>query len=179
MQRREPGDIRDFQRKRLYAAENRVSEGLRWDSLAAAQSYLDGLLASPWWQMYFPSVRCVVLFDRGGTYAVAHKGVHGGAIEFPRRARTPLTLFHELAHLACPPGAVGHGPVFAGIYLLLVQHGRGEHVAARMASQFAAGRVRVQPYQGPCHHYLTPRRRGVALRSLAARLHPATTTTCP
>jgi putative metallohydrolase (TIGR04338 family) len=38
MQRKEPRDIRDFQRQRLYDAENRVAEGGVWDSLAAAQS---------------------------------------------------------------------------------------------------------------------------------------------
>jgi hypothetical protein len=179
MQRREPRDIRDFQRQRLYAAERRVSEGGSWDSLVAAQHALDGLLPSPWWQMHFPSVRSVVLFDRGGTYPVAHKGVHGDAIEFPRGARTPLTLFHELAHLASPPPTIGHGPVYAGIYLMLVQHGRGECVAARLASHFAECHVRVHPYAGPRHHWFTPRRRGVARQGLAARLQPATTATRP
>jgi hypothetical protein len=102
MQRKEPRDSRDFQRKRLYAAENRVSEGRLWDSLVAAQQYVDGLLTSPWRQRHFPSVRCVVLFDRRIKYAQAPKGVHGGAIQFPRRAHTQLTLLHELAHLASP-----------------------------------------------------------------------------
>lgn len=83
MSRREPRDIRDGQRQRLYDAERGISEGRVWDSLVAAQAYLDGLLASPWWQMHFPSVRCVVLFDQEGRYARAHKGVHGGAIQLP------------------------------------------------------------------------------------------------
>src|SRR5918996_5967434 len=146
MQRKEPGDTRDVQRTRLYEAENCVSEGLVWDSLMAAQQYVDELFTSPWWQRQFPSVRCVVLFDQGAKYARAHKGVHGGAIQFPAWARTQLTLLHELAHLASPTGTVGHGPVYAGIYLLLVQQGMGEPVAAQLASHFAARRVRVQPY---------------------------------
>jgi hypothetical protein len=179
MQRKEPRDSRDVQRQRLYGAENRVSEGIRWDSLVAAQQYVDGLLASPWWQMHFPSVRSVVLFDPGGKYALAHKGVHGGAIEFPRWARTQLTLFHELAHLASPAATIGHGPVYAGIYLLLVQHGMPERVAARLEHHFSARRVRVQAYEGPRHHYFVPRRRGVVRQDRAARVRPATPTRCP
>ena len=179
MYRREPRDLRDVQRTRLYDAENRVSEGLVWDSLAGAQSYLDELLTSSWWQRHFPSVRCVVLFDQGAKYALAHKGVHGGAIQFPAWARTQLTLLHELAHLASPTGTVGHGPVFAGIYLLLVQHGMGEPVAAQLASHFAARRVRVQPYEGPHHHDLLRRRRGVAHQGIAARVHSTPTARRP
>ena len=120
MQREARRHIRDFQRKRLYEAERGVPEGLVWASLLEAQSYLDRLLASPWWQMHFPSVRCVVLFAQEGKYAVAHKGVHGGAIQLPHWALNQLTLVHELAHLASPPETIGHGPAFAGIYLLLV-----------------------------------------------------------
>jgi hypothetical protein len=179
MQRREPWDIRDVQRKRLYDAENRVSEGRVWNSLVAAQTYLDGLLASPWWQMHFPSVRCVVLFDRGGKYPLAHKGVHGGAIEFPRGSRTQLTLLHELAHLASPPTTVGHSPAFAGIYLMLVQHCMPEPVALQLEYHFSARRVRVQAYEGPRHHYFVPRRRGVARQAIAARVHPATSAKRP
>jgi hypothetical protein len=152
-QRKEPRDIRDFQRQRLYDAEHRVPEGRVWDSLVAAQLYVDELVTSPWWQRHFPSVRCVVLFDHGGKYALAHKGGHGGAIQFPRWARTPLTLMHEFEHLASPRTTVGHGPVYAGIYLLLVQHGMGERVAMKLEHQFSARRVRVQAYEGPHHHW--------------------------
>jgi len=102
--------------------------------------------------------------------------VHGGAIHFPRPARTQLTLLHELAHLASPPGTVGHGPAFAGIYLLLVQHCMPERVAARLESHFSARRVRVQAYAGPRHHWFVPRRRGVARQDRAARVHLATST---
>jgi putative metallohydrolase (TIGR04338 family) len=150
-----------------------------WDSLVAAQAYVDELLTSPWWQRQFPSVRSVVLFDHEGKYALAHKGVHGGAIQLPRWARTPLTLLHELAHLASPPTTIGHGPVYAGIYLLLVQHYMGEGVALQLARHFAARRVRVQPYEGPRHHYFVPRRRGVACQDIAARVCPAPGTQRP
>ena len=170
MPRKEPRDTRDVQRTRLYEAENCLSEGLVWDSLMAAQQYVDELLASSWWQRQFPSVRCVVLFDQGAKYARAHKGVHGGAIQFPHRARTQLTLLHELAHLASPTGTIGHGPVYAGIYLLLVRHAMGEPIAAQLASHFSVCRVRVQPYEAPRHYSLVPRRRGMAHRGIAARV---------
>jgi putative metallohydrolase (TIGR04338 family) len=176
MQRKEPRDRRDFQRQRLYNAENRVSDGPRWDSLLAAQAYVDELLTSPWWHRHFPSVRCVVLFDHGGKDALAHKGGHGGAIRLPYWARTPLTLMHELAHIASPRTTVGHDPVYAGIYLLLVQHCLGERVASLLARHFAARRVRVQPYEGPRQHFYRPRRRGVARQGIAARVHPTTPT---
>jgi hypothetical protein len=108
------------------------------------------------------------------TYALTHKGVHGGAIQLPRWARTPLTLMHELAHLASPPPAVGHGPVYACIYLLLVQHCMGERLASQLARHFSARRVRVQAYAGLRHHFLVLRRRAVARQGMAARMHSMT-----
>ena len=179
MQRKEPRGNRDVQRQRLYDAEHRISEGRVWDSLVAAQSYLDGLLASPWWQMHFPSVRCVVLFDQGGQYARAHKGVHGGAIQLPRWARTELTLFHELAHLASPPATADHGPAFAGIYLMLVQHCMEERIAVQLERRFAAHRVHVHAYEEPRHHFFVVTRRAVAGQDRAARVRLVTTANCP
>jgi hypothetical protein len=84
MQRKEPRRVSDVQRQRLYDAENHVSKGRVRDSRLAAQPYVDELVPSPWWPVHFPSVRCVLLFDRRGEYAQAHKGVHGGAIQLPR-----------------------------------------------------------------------------------------------
>ena len=145
----------------------------------AAQPSLDGLLASPRWQMHFPSVRCVVLFDQGRQYALAHKGVHGGAIQLPRSARTQLTLLHELAHLASLPATVGHGPAFAGIYLMLVQHCMEKRIAVQLERHFSAHRVHVQAYEGPRHHFFVLTRRAVACQDRAARERPAPGTSCP
>jgi putative metallohydrolase (TIGR04338 family) len=179
MQNKARRHIRDFQRKRLYDAERGVPEGLVWDSLPEAQSYLDGLLVSPWWQMHFPSVRCVVLFAQERKYAVAHKSVHGGTIQLPHWALNQLTLVHELAHLASPPGTIGHDPVFAGIYLLLVQYGMDAHVAWQWECHFSARRVQVQAYEGPRHHWFILRRMGVARQRIAARLLSVTPTHGP
>jgi putative metallohydrolase (TIGR04338 family) len=179
MQRQEARAIRDFQRTRLYRAERLVSEGLRWDNLTAAQFYLDRLLASPWWQMYFPSVRCVVLFHREGTYALAHKGVHGGAIQLPHWALNQRTLVHELAHIASPPETIGHGPIFAAIDLLLVQHCMGAHVAWELARHFSAHHVQVHAYEGPRHHWFLLGCRGGVRQRIAARVPSVTTARCP
>jgi putative metallohydrolase (TIGR04338 family) len=179
MQQQEPRAIHDVQRKRLYSAESCVSEGLRWVSLTAAQCYLDGLLASPWWQRHFPSVRCVVLFNQERKYALAHKGVHGGAIQLPRWALNQLTLVHKLAHIANPPETIGHGPVFAGIYLLLVQHCMEAHIAGQLAHHFSAHHVQVQAYEGPRHHWFIVHCRGGARPRIAARVRSVITAICP
>jgi hypothetical protein len=91
MQRKDQRRVRDVQRQRLYDAEHRVSEGRVWDSLVAAQAYLDALLVSPWWQVHFPSVRCVVLFDQGGE-------VYPGAQTGPRRRNSVAPLGTHPAH---------------------------------------------------------------------------------
>lgn len=77
------------------------------------------------------------------------------------------------------PATVGHGPAFAGIYLMLVQHCMQERVAFQLEHLFSARRVRVQPYEGPRHHYFVLRRRGVARQDRAARVHSATSTKLP
>ena len=62
---------------------------------------------------------------------------------------------------------------------LLVQHGMGDHVAARLEYHFSARRVQVQAYKGPRHHYVVLRRRGVARQGIAARVPSATPTGYP
>jgi hypothetical protein len=110
MNRKEPRDSRDVQRQRLYDAENRVSEGRAWDSLVAAQHYVDELLASPWWHRHVPSVRCVVLFDRGARRLAAgtplRRAPRAGA--GVRGATPPLVC-------AAPPGCGAPGQRRAGI----------------------------------------------------------------
>jgi hypothetical protein len=154
MNRKEHKKIRDSQQKRVYDAERGVPEGFVWDSIVGAQYYVDRLLTSPWWQQHFPSVRDVVVLDVGSRPSSrGPKGVHGGAIELSNVMCDQLTVLHELAHIASPPATADHGAEFARIYLLLVRHYMGNGVAAKLACNFDAHRVRVQDYAGPCHHF--------------------------
>jgi putative metallohydrolase (TIGR04338 family) len=146
--------IRDSQRKRVYDAERDVPQGLAWDSIVGAQRYVDRLLATPWWQQSFPSVWYVVVLDGGPRrYSDGDKGVDAGVIKLSSFMRNQLTILHELAHIARPAATAGHGPEFAGIYLFLVRQCMGNGVAAKLACNFDAHRVKVQDYAGPRHHY--------------------------
>jgi hypothetical protein len=68
---------------------------------------------------------------------------------------------------------VGHGPAFAGIYLMLVQHCMEERIAVQLERRFSAHRVHVQAYERPCHHFFVLSRRAVARQDRAARVRPA------
>jgi putative metallohydrolase (TIGR04338 family) len=154
MHRQARKKIRDSQRKQVYDAERDMLVGCVWDSIVGAQDYVNRLLATPWWQQYFPSVRYVVILDGGPRrYSDGDKSVDAGVIRLSSLMRNQLTILHELAHIARPAATAGHGPEFAGIYLFLVRRCMGNGVAARLACNFDEHRVKVQDYTGPRHYY--------------------------
>jgi putative metallohydrolase (TIGR04338 family) len=146
---------RDSQRQRLYDAEASINPGHGFASLATVQAYVDRILATAWWQTCFPTVQRVVI-DPGSRrkWAGAWKTKEGGTIYLPPGTQGPLSVLHELAHLAQPRRSAFHGPEFAGIYLALVRNRMGWRKERSLAAAFKRHRVRVQALlRTSGHHY--------------------------
>jgi hypothetical protein len=107
---------------------------MTWTRLAAARSYIDGLVGGEWFFERWPwFVRCAI--ERRGDGArwstMSRLDDHGpggrpteGVILVAGRAIAQPVLLHELAHLVTAPDE-GHGPVFADTLLDLVRREMG------------------------------------------------------
>lgn len=165
-----PGQHRDNQRSRLYAADD-VLNGLRvstlakrhlTDSVRHSRIYLVGKTSAEMRPFYYPSVESTQDYV-DGVLATAwfrrrwgHKRMpvqhsHGGgsaawqdgsiSISVEHR-RQEATILHEMAHQLTPLPFAHHGPEFAGILLTLVKHVMGAEHAAALRASFKANRVR-------------------------------------
>ncbi len=107
-----PSRLRDFQRSRLYAFEERELRVLAWPTLpldscreivAAAYALLEGPGALP------PRV----MDGRGRRHAAGSRQV----VHLPRWARRLPVVLHECAHGVAPDR---HGPLFVRVYVELL-----------------------------------------------------------
>lgn len=165
-----PGQNRDSQRSRLYAANDvlngkRVSTLARrhlTDSVRHSHLYVVGETPEERRPMYYPSVESTqdyvnaVLASawfrrRWGHRRIPIQHSHGngsaawgdGSISLSvTHRRWEATILHEVAHILTPHPYAHHGPEFAGILLALVKHVMGVESAATLRESFRANRVR-------------------------------------
>lgn len=112
--------------RRLYRAENLITDPWTAEDLADFQAEVDRIQASAWWKSW-GSARQPIVVRRGRsqTYAAfARPGRDGKPASISVSGATfgPTLIAHELAHLACYKG--GHGPWFVDAFyqLLAVAH---------------------------------------------------------
>lgn len=154
----------DSQRQRLYDAEQMVrvqlelaAKGaqratvlnstitipleLRFGSLESVQSYLQQVQQTDWYRRLFPrATSLVTVRKRKGDGKAHYEG--GGVIAMhdvpygkPGWALREIVALHELAHHVARGD--GHGPVFAGTFLRLVQEAMGWETALLLTSAYA------------------------------------------
>ena len=68
-------------------------------------------------------------------------------IKLPRWSRSELIILHEIGHVVTPSDYAGHGPEYAGNYLMLVAHFMGQQVAAELTAAFDSQNVKYK-YNG-------------------------------
>lgn len=128
---------RDSQRDAIYDAEDSVDPGTRFSSLAAAQRFVDEVIASEYWDRLPERPQVVELGDgRSRRHACAEETWFGARVKLPLWARTPLTVLHELAHTVTSRAAESHGPEFAAQYLRLVRRFLSEEHWSRLRAAF-------------------------------------------
>ena len=137
---------RDSQRSRVYRAEHRVAQRLNEPNLGSVeetQEFVDTIVGSSWWRIAAPHRPTVLVADGRGRRS---GGSVGGEIRLPRLYRTPLIVFHELAHewVMCPVRAP-HGPEFARAFLALVGVFHSDGALTLMSEAFADEGVKVTP----------------------------------
>lgn len=135
-----PNRIHDTQRERVYAAERLVGEEPIFESLTAVQAWIDGIVASDWWQKRFPKIKKIVALDGRGR----NNGVGGrltghpeiGYVRLPKATRYRLYILHEMAHVAQPQWSACHGKEFCRVFMALVRRWMGRAAAHALRNAF-------------------------------------------
>jgi putative metallohydrolase (TIGR04338 family) len=173
------------------------AKGLAFDSLEAAQAFVDRVVNSALWRRLRRdagrglSPLGYVLVMRGrGKWATANtrwplsaelrrrQGRPLGMIKLPRWAWSHWVALHELAHLATPNEVAWHGREFARVYLELVRRFMGEDSATLLRASFKNHRVKFRPARRRAP--LDPARRAALVERLAkARAARVTKTLAP
>ena len=131
---------RDFQRSKVYAAERKISEGKRFESLDEIRAYLKRVTTYAWFKRRWPRWAGYdwYLKDGRGT-RIARGG--GGMLSLPLWARTERTILHELCH-SLDMGRRAHGIDFCKAMLEVTRYARGKDVADELRAAYKAHGVR-------------------------------------
>ena len=154
--------------RRVYVAAGRVPDGAPLRTVAGVQSYVDALLARPWWRARCPETSAVRVTGGGGG-GVGSPAWHESSIEpeglshvlhMPRWSRRPMTVLHELAHVVVEPilWARPHGPQFVRAWVDLVAETMGPAASRALTSELRTERIRPGSRVG----LLRDRQRGLA-----------------
>jgi putative metallohydrolase (TIGR04338 family) len=126
----------------VYRAAGLVDVGPPMASLEAVRRYVADVLAGPWWARWAPEVRSVAVEETVGqgeqTPAWHQAEVGAGEVRhtlhLPPWSWRPLTVLHELAHVAAQPilWARPHGPQFVRLWVDAVAAAAGSEPARRL-----------------------------------------------
>ena len=99
--------------------------GMRWSTIAEVRRYVDGILATQWFETFWPDVLYVhVERSRDLQWSCATRMGGDGVIVLGRLVQP--SVLHELAHVCSPPDE-GHGECFASNLLVFVRKEMGFH----------------------------------------------------
>lgn len=132
---------RDTQRQRVYDGQVHCPMGLPLPTVPGLQTYVDGLLASRWFQARWGRWGRIEVRSGAGRRSACAEGRH--TIKMPLWSRHERVTLHEVAHCLTPSRYASHGPEFAGVMLALVRHQMGDEAARALREGFRTTRARV------------------------------------
>ena len=136
---------RDFQRAKVYAAEQKIFGSMCEAYLSDPPEFYNALTGQRDFQRVYGQGWQIAVSElpRSADSATgASRGLRQGRVQIPRWAANPPMLCHELAHCICPPW-VSHGPLFCYVYLdLLALVG----LDGILAEEFFEKKVRTDPF---------------------------------
>ena len=148
---------RDMQQGRLYDAEETVGPVTRFSSIDEASQFANNILQQAWFAEYSPLTHVVVRLNWSKKRSSSRK--LSKVIELSSNMMDDLTVLHELAHqiMYMIPNAIllreaYHGPLFACLYLDLIQNVMGQGKYEEMICAFKRFRVRWIPGQNLLEH---------------------------
>ncbi len=136
--------MRDYQRSKLYDAENVAWPNEADLSLDECETFAKKVLRSRRIQQWFPLAkkhadRVSVQAPKRGTTSWTDQRT--SVIYMAAWTRCRFFILHEVSHLLTPPRLPFHGKEFAGVFLKLVKYWLGMRAWKRLKKSFDAGDV--------------------------------------
>lgn len=132
----------------VYRAAGLADVGPLLGTLPEVRRYVSDVLAGPWWARWAPEVRSVAVEEtvgRGEQTPAWHQAEVGQGevrhtLHLPPWSWRPLTLLHELAHVAAQPilWARPHGPQFVRLWVDAVAATVGPEPGRRLRAALGA-----------------------------------------
>lgn len=136
--------MRDYQRSKVYAAEDRAfgkSKPPEFQTLSECESFAILIVSSDYWQSCKGRKR-FKLTDGRGRRRACYYGRNGSKADryaLPKWARSRWIIIHEFAHGLTDhvhEDAPWHGSIFCSHYLSLVRELLGNEAAEKLANSF-------------------------------------------
>lgn len=141
--------VPDVDRKVVYAAEGKVSQGARTKNLDEATAYVEAVVFSDYWYQTFGTPLAVDIVRRDNRLGAFARRNTDHVIELFLQAKcTEATMLHELAHRAAElrnGRGCGHDLAFRAEHLALQAYCRGAKCAAELAASYAKHGLSVPP----------------------------------
>jgi len=132
----------------VYRASGALEGGAELSGVEEVSGFVNSVLTGDWWQRWAPGVSEVGLDPQPGAGQAApawHEPVLSEAgvshiLHLPPWSRRPLTVLHELAHVAAQPilWAKPHGPQWARLWVDLVASVMGRPSAQQLRAALRA-----------------------------------------
>ena len=134
--------------RKVYRASEALDTGAELAGVEEVSAFVGSVMAGPWWRTWAPDVTEVGLDPSPGADQTApawheprlsEAGV-SHVIHLPAWSRRPLTVLHELAHVAAQPilWAKPHGPQWARLWVDLVGSVMGRPSAQQLRAALRA-----------------------------------------
>lgn len=141
------GSRTEDQTRRVYAAERRAAAGIasrRLNSHYEVSRYLDAITDSEWFKRRFGPVNVSVARKRHrwDDLTAAYANHESATITVVRKRPTELVALHELAHCLAP-SRERHGPLFARVFVDLVERNLGAQASSTVEGAFRALAVKI------------------------------------
>lgn len=140
---------RDYQKKRLYEAEDLMlpifGESINLQTQSQLKEYVFYITNSDWWKTRYTGNEINIYFTNiGGAKANLDNGILKFSNSYCRNIYNKVTVIHELAHILVPnigEATTSHSPKFAWLMIRMVRHFIGDEVANKLEESFINNNV--------------------------------------
>lgn len=134
---------RDYQKKKLYSAEDSVMPlfgELDLNAKEKVKNYVYLITESKWWKEKYTGLPVVVTFAniRGARTNIDTANLRFSE-DYDKFIYNKMTVIHELAHLLLPNmgvATINHTPEFAWLMLIMVRRYLGDAIANKLEDTF-------------------------------------------
>lgn len=139
---------RDFQRKRVYDAEEILKDrSRRFETVEEIEAYTKKITRSRWFKKRWPRLKRLDIWNgRANSRGLgSYRGLGWGVLRLPRWCRWESYILHELAHVVTGTQykfVPFHGREFCKNYLALIGRWMGKEAAKDLRQSFREHRVK-------------------------------------